>query len=79
MALVRLASEAAGLDASAFDWVVDKIAGRTVRALKPYDDIGARYVDELEKLAHFVDGYDEWTAASPAPAAAAGEDTTDEK
>lgn len=79
LALVKMASEAAGLDASAFDWVVDKIAGRKVRALKPYDDIGARYVDELEKLAHFVDRYDEWTAASPAPAAAAGEDTTGKK
>ncbi len=67
--LVKMASEAAGLDETAFDWVVDKVAGRTVQALKPYDDIGARYVDELEKLADFVDRFDELAAAqSPQPA-----------
>ena len=54
---MRQATEAAGLDSQAFGWVVDKIAGRTVRALRPYDDIGARYVDELEGLAHFVDQF----------------------
>ena len=51
---------------AAFDWVVGKIAGRTVQALKPYDDIGARYVDELEKLADFVDRFDELAAAQSA-------------
>ncbi len=72
--LVKMASEAAGLDATAFDWVVDKIAGRTVKALKPYDDIGARYVDELEKLADFVDRFDE-LAAAPSPQPATGDDS----
>jgi hypothetical protein len=53
--LVKQACEAAGLDAAAFDWVVQKISGQTVRALRPYDPIAAKYVDELQKLAHFVD------------------------
>lgn len=53
--LVQQASEAAGLDVDAFDWVVGKISGQTVQALKPYDPVGARYVDELQKLAQFVD------------------------
>ena len=72
--LVKMASEAAGLDATAFDWVVDKIVGRTVKALKPYDDIGARYVDELEKLADFVDRFDD-LAAAPSPQPAMGDDS----
>lgn len=67
--LVKLASEAAGLDETSFDWVVDKISGRTVQALKPYDPIGARYVDELEKLADFVDQFDGLAAAGPVQAA----------
>lgn len=53
--LVREASHAAGLDADAFAWVVAKTSGETVRSLKPYDPLGARYVDELEKLARYVD------------------------
>ena len=69
--LVHQATEAAGLDAQAFGWVVDKIAGRTVRALRPYDDIGARYVDELERLAHFVDQYGQ---TEPADAVATATD-----
>lgn len=55
--LVQQASTAAGLDASAFDWVVSKISGDTVQALKPYDPVGSRYVDEMEKMARFVDQF----------------------
>ena len=62
--LVQQASKAANLDASAFTWVVDKISGRTVRALRPYDDVGARYVDEIEKLAHFVDQFEQIAGAN---------------
>ena len=53
--LVQRASEIASLDVQAFDWVVEKISGGTVRALKPYDETGSRYVDAMEALAHFVD------------------------
>jgi predicted nucleotidyltransferase len=66
--LVQQASQAAGLDAGAFDWAGDKIAGRTVRALKPYDPVAASYVDELEKLAQFVDQYVHQAEAQPAAA-----------
>jgi hypothetical protein len=55
--LIRQACAAADLDETAFSWVVDKISGNTVRALKAYDEIGARYVEEIEKMAHFVDQY----------------------
>ncbi len=75
---MNMASEAAGLDETAFAWVVDKIAGRTVRALKPYDDIGARYVDELEKLADFVDRFDELAAAQSAQPATADDSPAQE-
>lgn len=55
--LIRQACAAADLEEGAFTWVVDKISGNTVRALRPYDEVGARYVEEIEKLAHFVDQY----------------------
>jgi hypothetical protein len=55
--LVRQAAETAGLNADAFEWVVRKVSGRTVTALRAYDPVGARYVDELEKMAHFVDRF----------------------
>jgi predicted nucleotidyltransferase len=71
-ALVQQASEAAGLDPTAFDWAGDKIAGRKVQALKPYDRIAARYVDELEKLAQFVDEYVHQSDAAPGSRASEG-------
>lgn len=63
-ALVQQVATAANLDADSFGWVVDKIRGRTVQALRPSDPIGARYVDELQKLARFVDEFDGASAAS---------------
>jgi hypothetical protein len=54
-ALVREAAAAAGLDASAFDWVLAALGGREPKALEPYDPIAGRYVDTMEKLADFVD------------------------
>jgi hypothetical protein len=56
--LVQQAAEAVGLDADAFDWVVRKISGKTVNALRPYDPVGAKYVEEIEKMAVFVDQFD---------------------
>ena len=55
---MKQVADAAGLDADAFRWVVEKISGRTVQALRPYDSVGARYVDEIEKLTSFVDKYE---------------------
>ncbi|MCH9015018.1 MAG: hypothetical protein IH877_04940 [Gemmatimonadetes bacterium] len=53
--LVEQASEIADLDKTAFEWVIQKISGATVKALKPYDVIGANYVDAIEELAAYVD------------------------
>ena len=74
--LVEQASEAAGLDASAFRWVVDKIGGRTVQALRPYDQIGARYVDEIEKLAAFVDRFEVKPATPIAESMTGGDESS---
>ena len=54
-ALVRRTAAAAGLDASAFDWVLAALAGRNPKPLQPYDPIAGKYVDTMERLADFVD------------------------
>ena len=56
--LVHETAEAAGLDASAFDWVLDKIVGHNVQALKAHDPVGDHYVEQIERLAQFIDTYD---------------------
>ena len=53
--LVEQAAGIAGLDAGAFRWVVDKISGDKVKALRSDDPIAARYVDEMQKLTTYVD------------------------
>lgn len=53
--LVEQAAGIAGLDAGAFRWVVDKISGGKVKALRGDDPIAARYVDEIQKLTSYVD------------------------
>jgi hypothetical protein len=53
--LVAQAAEIADLDVTAFSWVVDKISGDNVKALKSDDPIAARYVDEMQKLTRYVD------------------------
>ncbi len=55
-ALARATADAAGLDAGAFDWAVQRVTGGKPQALQAYDEIGARYVDAIEQLAEFVDG-----------------------
>jgi hypothetical protein len=57
-ALLHDVAAVADLDASAFDWVLDKIVGHNVQALQPYDPIGDHYVEQVEKLVRFVDTYD---------------------
>jgi predicted nucleotidyltransferase len=54
-ALVREGAAAAGLDGSAFDWVLATLSGKNPKPLEPYDPIAGRYVDTLEKLADWVD------------------------
>jgi len=53
--LVEQAASIADLDVGAFSWVVDKIAGEKVKALRSDDPIAARYVDEIQKLTNYVD------------------------
>ncbi len=53
--LVEQAASIADLDVGAFGWVVDKISGDKVKALRSDDPIAARYVDELQKLTNYVD------------------------
>lgn len=54
-ALVREACAAAGLDASAFEWILASLEAKKPPALKPYDAIAGKYVDAMEKLADYVD------------------------
>ena len=56
--LVHETARVAGLDPSAFDWVLDKLVGHNVPSLRAYDPIGDRYVEQIECLATFVDTYD---------------------
>jgi hypothetical protein len=65
--LVHETAEAAGLDASAFDWVLDKIVGHNVQALKAHDPVGDHYVQQIEQLAQFIDTYDTTSAPGANP------------
>ncbi len=62
--LVRAVADAAGLDVAAFGWVLDRLAGRKAAALTPSDPVGDRYLEQIERLALFVD-----THAAGAPTA----------
>jgi hypothetical protein len=56
--LINSLADITGLDAAAFEWLLAKIAGKNVPGLKPYDPIGDRYLEQIERLEHFVDSYD---------------------
>lgn len=68
--LVHEVAEVAGLDATAFDWVLDKLVGHNVPSLKPHDPVGDRYVEQVEKLVRFVD---RWEAGGAEGAEDAGD------
>ena len=53
-ALVRETAAAAGLEASAFDWLLAALGGKPPRTLEPYDPVAGKYVDAMEQLADFV-------------------------
>ena len=55
--LVAHTAEVAGLDADAFAWALAKVAGRKVRRLEPYDDDGHRYLEQIHRMASFVDSW----------------------
>lgn len=54
-ALVKAAATVAGLDDTAFEWVVARLEGKAMRTLEAFDPAAARYVDAIERLARFVD------------------------
>lgn len=53
-AVVRAAAVAAGLDATAFEWPLARRAGKRVPELLSFDPTASRYLDQIEKLARFV-------------------------
>lgn len=59
--LVHEMADVTHLDASAFDWVLDKLVGHNVPRLKAYDPIGDRYLEQIERLAEFVDQFESTT------------------
>lgn len=59
--LVQEIGEVTGADPSAFSWVLGKIGGEKVQSLRAHDQIGDRYLEQIEKIAVFVDIYDTTT------------------
>ncbi len=53
--LVRAAASVVGFEASAFDWVLARLAGTRVPDLKQFDPIAEGYLIAIERLAEFVD------------------------
>jgi hypothetical protein len=56
--LVRDIGATTGIDTTAFSWILDRISGRKVPDLEPYDSVGDRYLEQIERLASFVDTFD---------------------
>jgi len=56
--LVNTLADVTGLDVSAFEWILARLSGKNVPALKSFDPIADRYLKQIERLEHFVDSYD---------------------
>ncbi|UCG88853.1 MAG: hypothetical protein JSW71_10080 [Gemmatimonadota bacterium] len=56
--LVSETGEIAGIDASCFEWILARIAGKKVPNLQEHDPVGDRYLQQIELLARFVDSFD---------------------
>jgi hypothetical protein len=54
-ALVRRAAEVTGMDADAFGWVLAKLDRRASVRLRDYDPVGDRYLEQIARLADWVD------------------------
>ncbi len=61
--VVQETASVVGLDASAFDWVLASATGQKPPRLAASDPIGDHYVEQIERLAHFVDSFDTTTTA----------------
>ncbi len=59
--VVQETAAVVGLDVQAFDWVLSSAAGSKPAPLAACDPIGDRYVEQIERLAHFVDSFDTTT------------------
>ncbi len=70
MQLVRDIGPVAAIDEDAFEWVLDRLAGKKTAALKAHDSTGYRYMEQIERLASFIDGFD---TTLPAGAPGTGE------
>lgn len=55
--LVAAVAEAAGLDADAFNWILTTMRGKKPPALKAYDPVGDRYLEQIDRLASFIDSW----------------------
>lgn len=55
--LMRATAEATHLDAEAFEWPLARMAGQRVRKLAADDPVASRYLEQLERLAQFVDSW----------------------
>lgn len=56
-ALVTAVAETARLDVEAFTWILGKMGGKKLPALEAYDPVGDRYLEQIERLASFVDSW----------------------
>lgn len=54
-ALIAAACARTGMDPSAFDWLLAKLEGQKCVGLTGYDPVGERYVEQIERLADWVD------------------------
>ncbi len=53
--LVKAAAQVVGFDSAAFEWVLERLAGRKVRDLEQFDLIAEQYLAAIERLTQFVD------------------------
>ena len=52
--MVKETAAATGIDLAALEWPMARRAGRSAPALRSFDPTAARYVDQIERLAWFV-------------------------
>jgi hypothetical protein len=56
--LVQEMAQVAEIDADALGWVLDRLTGKKTPGLNAHDPIGYRYLEQIERLAGFIDSFD---------------------